>query len=1178
MNLRFYTNVKTIGDYVYYRGYDDGIEIKDRIKYKPTLFTVSPKKTQYKTLDGRYVAPTEFNTIRAMRKFTENYKDVEGFEYFGNTNASCQLISDLYPQEEIEYDLSKVKIYVLDIETTAETGIIDAQSAQEEILLITLQDYNSKETITWGSRPFTKNLDNHNYIECENEVELLASFLDFWEENYPDIITGWNCIPVNSNIWGVNSIKKLKDLKTNELLYDSKIEEIYPISNKKGVIQVLENGSKVISSYDHKFPYVMCNPDNYTKFSDSPKNKSYKKDLKVIDAIATKDEKFLLVPLRKNLNEDNSEFTIEQCYLLGLIYTDGTLKSKSRIGDGFTIYQSDLDFIEKVKHTFNIQTKIVGPYKNCYQLHIPFKDIKNASPIYTNDNKKSLNIEIISTFSEPQFYSFLSGLLDGDGIVNTKTISLCNYNGDIPTIYQLCLWNGIFSTINSDEKVMRFIDIDFSKLNLIKDKRWGKITQYLILERDSSQKASRIRFKKNKDGYLVKVNKFIETDEMKMLDIKTDTNYFIASGVKTHNCSSFDIPYIVNRVSKIFGDDESKRLSIWKKINPFPVNINDRIETQYELCGISTLDYFLLFKKFAFINLENNRLDTVAQAVLKEKKLEHTEYETFKDFYTLNFDLFVEYNVQDCSLVRRLEYKLCLIQLAFTLAYQAKVNLEDVYSQGRMWDGIIYNYLRKRNIVIPMKKHNEEKKEKFKGAYVKEPQIGKFKYVCSLDLASLYPSLIRTYNISPETLVNEWNTYVSVDKILNDEFEIKPEHQNYTICPNGAMYNKNVQGFLPKIMEKMFNERSVYKKKMLQAQSLNEKEPSEKLESDITRYKNYQQCLKICLNSAFGSLGNSYFRFYDIRNAEAITYSGQIVIRWIEKKLNSYLNKVAGTEGVDMTIAMDTDSAILNFNPIVEKIFANKNPEELEVIDFLTKVCDGVLQDYIDKSFDELCEVTNAYQNCLHMKREKICSSALWRKKKNYILNVWDNEGVRYSEPKISMKGIEAVKTSTPAFCRGAIETAIKIIMNGTEDELINYIKKIRSNFYKLPPEDISFPSGLSNMDKYASVTKIYGKSTPIHTRGALLYNHHLKRLKLTSKYSLIQNGEKIKYCYLKLPNTIREDVISYIRTLPPELGLHKYIDYDTQFEKSFIQPLKSLLDIIGWGLEKRVNLANFYE
>lgn len=834
--MRFYTNVKTIGDYVYYRGYDGGIEIKDRIKYKPTLFTASsPKKTQYKTLDGRYVAPIEFNTIRAMRKFIENYKDVEGFEYFGNTNASCQLISDLYPQEEIEYDLSKVKIYVLDIETTAETGVIDAQSAQEEILLITLQDYNSKETITWSSRPFTKNLDNHNYIECENEVELLASFLDFWEENYPDVITGW---------------------------------------------------------------------------------------------------------------------------------------------------------------------------------HI----------------------------------------------------------------------------------------------------------------------------------------------------------------------SGYDIPYIVNRVCKIFGDDESKRLSIWKKINPFPVNINDRIETQYELCGISTLDYFLLFKKFAFINLENNRLDTVAQAVLKEKKLEHTEYETFKDFYTLNFDLFVEYNVQDCNLVRRLEYKLCLIQLAFTLAYQAKVNLEDVYSQGRMWDGIIYNYLRKQNIVIPMKKHNEEKKEKFKGAYVKEPQIGKFKYVCSLDLASLYPSLIRTYNISPETLVNEWNTYVSVDKILNEEFKIKPEHQNYTVCPNGAMYNKNVQGFLPKIMEKMFNERSVYKKKMLQAQALNEKDPSEKLEADIVRYKNYQQALKICLNSAFGSLGNSYFRFYDIRNAEAITYAGQIVIRWIEKKLNSYLNKVAGTEGIDMTLAMDTDSAFLNFNPIVNKIFVDKIPSELEVIDFLTKVCDGVLQTYIDKSFDELCEVTNAYQNSLHMKREKICSSALWRKKKNYILNVWDNEGVRYSEPKISMKGIEAVKTSTPAFCRGAIEKAIKIIMNGTENELINFIKKIKAEFYKLPPEDISFPSGLTNMDKYASVTKIYGKSTPIHTRGALLYNHHLKRLGLTSKYSLIQNGEKIKYCYLKLPNPIREDVISYIRNLPPELGLHKYIDYDTQFEKSFIQPLKSLLDIIGWGLEKRVNLANFYE
>jgi DNA polymerase elongation subunit (family B) len=375
----------------------------------------------------------------------------------------------------------------------------------------------------------------------------------------------------------------------------------------------------------------------------------------------------------------------------------------------------------------------------------------------------------------------------------------------------------------------------------------------------------------------------------------------------------------------------------------------------------------------------------------------------------------------------------------------------------------------------------------------------------------------------------------------------------------------------------MFNERSVYKKKMLKAQSSYEIEPSEQLEEEISMYKIYQHALKICLNSAFGSLGNAYFRFYDIRNAEAITYSGQVVIKWIEKKLNVYLNQVAGTKNVDMILAVDTDSTFLHFNPIVEKIFKDKRPEEEEVVNFLTKVCDGVLQKFIDKSFGELCTITNAYENCLHMKREKICSSALWRKKKNYSLNVWDNEGVRYSEPKIKMSGIEAVKTSTPAFCRVAIKDAIDIIMNGEENELIDFITKTKSAFFALSPEEISTPRGITDMDKFYSASTIYRKSTPMHSRGALLYNYHLKRLKLTHKYSLISNGEKIKVCYLKLPNTIRENVIAYSRNLPPELGLHKYIDYETQFDKTFMNPITSLLDIIGWRTEKRVNLANFY-
>ena len=832
--MRFYTNVKSIGDYIFYRGYDDGVEIKDKIRYNPTLFVPSKIKTEYKTLDGHYVSPIKPGAISETRKFIDQYRDVDGFEYYGQENSVYQYISEIFPEDVIDYDISQIRLYVLDIETTAEHGVIDSQEANEEILLITIQDYNKKITYTWGSRPFVEKLENHIYYECKNERELLQKFLFFWENAYPDVVTGWN---------------------------------------------------------------------------------------------------------------------------------------------------------------------------------------------------------------------------------------ICG----------------------------------------------------------------------------------------------------------------FDLPYIINRISKNLGDSESKRLSIWKKITCRDYMVMDKQVFDYDLYGITILDYLELFKKFAFINTENNRLDTVAEEVLNEKKLEHDEFETFKDFYTKDFNLFVRYNVQDCNLISRFERKLSLIQLAFTLAYQAKVNPQDVYFQGRMWDGIIYNYLIRDKIVIPSKKNSGEKNSKFKGAHVKEPQIGKFKYVCSFDLASLYPSLIRTYNISPETLIQERNDKVSIDGIVKRKFNIKPEHSNYTICSNGSMYRKDTQGFLPKIMEKMFNERSVYKKKMLHAQSLYEKNPTSKLEEEISTYKNYQQALKICLNSAFGSLGNQHFRFYDIRNAEAITYSGQSVIKWIERDLNSYLNRISGTVDIDLTLAMDTDSCFLNFEPIVNKIFKDKNPSEEDVINFLTKICDGVMQEFIDKSFNELCEVTNAYENCLHMKREKICSSALWRKKKNYILNVWDNEGVRYSEPKIKMSGIEAVRTSTPSYCRTAIYDAIKIIMNGDQDELIDYVEKVRKEFFSLSPEKISFPRGASDVKKFESNISIYTKNTPIHIRGALLYNHYVKKHNLVNKYSLINNGEKIKYIYLKKPNLIGENVISFIQKFPKELKLDKYIDYDLQFEKSFLEPLRSLVNIIGWKTEKTVNLESFF-
>ena len=346
---------------------------------------------------------------------------------------------------------------------------------------------------------------------------------------------------------------------------------------------------------------------------------------------------------------------------------------------------------------------------------------------------------------------------------------------------------------------------------------------------------------------------------------------------------------------------------------------------------------------------------------------------------------------------------------------------------------------------------------------------------------------------------------------------------------------------------------------------------------DITKYNNFQMAKKIALNSAYGAVGNQYFRYYKLANAEAITLSGQVSIRWIENRINTYLNKLLNTEDIDYVVASDTDSVYINFGPLVDKFFSNKINDKAKVVTILDQVCQDKLEPFIEKSYEELASYVNAYDQKMEMKRENIADRGIWTAKKRYILNVWDSEGVRYEDPKLKIMGIEAVKSSTPAPCRTMIKDALKLMMNGTEDEVIDFIDESRKKFINLPPEDIAFPRTVSDVQKYKAHSTIYAKGTPIHVRGSLLFNHYIKERKLDNKYSLINNGEKIKFCYLKKANPIRENVISFISDFPMELGLDKYIDYELQFEKAFLEPVKVILDAIGWNLEKTVNLELFF-
>ena len=640
------------------------------------------------------------------------------------------------------------------------------------------------------------------------------------------------------------------------------------------------------------------------------------------------------------------------------------------------------------------------------------------------------------------------------------------------------------------------------------------------------------------------------------------------------NVNLYDVPYIARRVNRVLGEKWMKSLSPWNRANEREVYVQGRKNYAYDISGVNILDYLDLYRKFTYTNQESYRLDHIAFVELGQRKVDHSEYENFKDFYTSDWQKFMEYNIQDVELIDRLEDKMKLLELAITMSYDAKVNFEDVYSQVRMWDTIIYNYLRDKNIVVPPRK-GSKKDEKYAGAYVKEPIPGKYDWVVSFDLNSLYPHLIMQYNISPETIRETRHPSASVERILNEEItDFNPE---YATCANGAQYRKDVRGFLPELMDKMYGDRVVFKKKMLEAKQEFEKNPSNALTKEIARCNNIQMAKKIALNSAYGAIGNQYFRYYKLANAEAITLSGQVSIRWIENKMNAKVNKILKTEDVDYVIASDTDSIYLNLGPLVEAVYKGREKTNQSIVGFLNKVCETEFEPFIEGSYQALANYVSAYDQKMFMKRENIAERGIWTAKKRYILNVWDSEGVRYEEPKLKMMGIEAVKSSTPAPCRKMIKDALKIMMNGTEEEVIDFIEQSRKDFKKLPPEEIAFPRSASDVVKYKAHSTIYAKGTPIHIRGALLYNHYVKKHKLDNKYSLIQNGEKVKFCYLKKPNIIHENIISFIQDFPPELGLDKYVDYDLQFDKSFLEPLKIILDAIGWNVEKTVNLEMFF-
>jgi DNA polymerase elongation subunit (family B) len=633
------------------------------------------------------------------------------------------------------------------------------------------------------------------------------------------------------------------------------------------------------------------------------------------------------------------------------------------------------------------------------------------------------------------------------------------------------------------------------------------------------------------------------------------------------NIEFFDIPYLVNRIKLMLGDAEVKKLSPWGILDEKEVEFKGKQNQTYTPVGIGVLDYYQLYRKFTFGNQESYKLDYISQIELGEKKIDYSEHGSLLELYKNNFQKFIEYNIHDCVLVEKLDEKLKFIEQVMALAYDAKVNYHDTMTTVRPWDVIIHNYLLDRRIVIPQFTASKEQFE-LVGGYVKEPKIGLSKWVVSFDLNSLYPHLIMQYNISPETFAGRSNQWATIDQMINDDSQCAA---NYAYAANGCYYRKDKQGFLPALMEKMYNDRVEYKQKMIEAKKRYEQTHAREDEMLIARYHNMQMAKKIQLNSAYGALGNRYFRWFSFNNAESITMSGQLSIRWIEKKMNAYMNKICKTTDVDYVIASDTDSIYVTFEKLIPK-----SSDELEAVKLIDQFCETKIQSYLNTCYDELAHKMSAYQQKMQMKRETIANKGIWRGKKMYILNAWNVEGVQYDAPKLKIQGIEAVRSSTPHACRENIKKALSIIMNGTEEDLKKFVGDFRNKFMDLPFEDVAFPRGVKHLAKYSGKRELYTKGTPIHVKGALLFNMMLKQKNIKT-IPPIQDGDKIKFAYLKEPNPIGDTVIATPDELPKEFKLDKYIDRETQFNKSFVEPLRSITEVIDWEVEHRSTLEDFF-
>lgn len=651
------------------------------------------------------------------------------------------------------------------------------------------------------------------------------------------------------------------------------------------------------------------------------------------------------------------------------------------------------------------------------------------------------------------------------------------------------------------------------------------------------------------------------------------------------NIEWFDIPYIINRIRKVLGEKMANKLSPFHShtercIQEYYLD-EDKTEKGYRIFGVTTLDYMDMYKGYNPKKHDSYALDFISEVELKEKKLDYSEFDDLMDLYKRDFERFIDYNERDVYLVERLDQKKQFVRLVITTVLMTKSRYQEKDGKVKLWDNLIYNLLKAEGVVIPPAVPSPSRT--IIGAYVKNPVPAKYRWVASLDLTSLYPSICMMFNMSPETLMREEQGQLDwVERLLKGEdLAADCREKGWAMAANGSAYRQDVQGVLPKGMKYVFDTRKTQKNLMLDLKRQKEaflaaggSEDSQEyldFENKIAAADATQGAMKVLANSGYGASANKGFRYFNLSIAEGITLTGQLGIQYIGNMMNKYLNKKFGTEK-DYVITSDTDSAYIQLENLPSDP-TNIQQSVDEIDEFLEKE----FTPFINAAYQRLSDRLGAKKNLMDMKREAIADVGIFRGKKNYVLRVWDNEHVRYHEPVLKMTGIETARSDKPMMVRKKLESDLEILLTGTQEQLLSSIDSFKQQFYNAPVEDIASPKGVKDLTKWIDKKGDLLPKAPYHVRAAHAHNSLIISKGLQKTVDRIKNGNKVKLIALKKINPCRCSNIAFQGTLPTGFDLHQYLDKDQQWTATYITPLKSFTDVLGWKTEKVSSLESLF-